>query len=286
MDLYHVCISSSELIYRVEADYVEGINRFVISGLRTNTTVLAYALMSNHIHIIIKTREVAKFVESYRTGYNKWFNNKYGRRGRLGDKNYFAVKLEIHSHIIAALTYVLKNGVHHNLVKYPNEYQFSSSKYCFMKEFGIKHLYTELESQSMIRKFASYRVNIPANIKADSSGMFIPESFREIDIVEKYYDSVRQFAFQMNQLMPEEWAVTNIEAWRKGIIPKKKILQISDMEICTILDPALAKQNVSYTELSLSMKQSISHMYIVTYGATASQMKRCMAISNKQHRQV
>lgn len=277
--LYHVCISSSELMFRVEADYVEGINRLAISAFLTDTTILAYALMSNHIHIVIRSSTVSKFVQSFRTSYNKWFNYKYRRRGRLGNKKYYPLSLNYNTHIVDALSYVLKNGLHHNLVEYPSEYLFSSARYYFMKEFGIKHMYTEMNLESNIRKVISYRGALPSNIKMDTSGMFIPESFLAIDMVEEFYGSVRQFAYHMNKLMAEEWAVTSIEAWRKGILPakiKNKVLHISDIEICTKLDLALEKRNLTYVELSQSQKQSISDAYIKQFAATPNQMKRCL----------
>lgn len=277
--LYHVCISSTELLFRVERDYVEGINRLVISGFLTNTSLLAYALMSNHLHIIIKSQNVAKFVHSFRTSYNSWFNFKYRRRGRLGAKNYHLTNLDFLSNILDAFSYVLKNGVHHNLVEYPSEYKFSSARYYFMKEFGINHLYSEIESMPMIRKHISYRGDIPTNIKMDISGMFIPESFLAINSVEDYYASVRCFAYHMNKPLAEEWAIINIEGWQKGILSpkiKNKVLHITDLEICTKIDTALMKRNMTYVELSIDERKKIVDLYIRDYGALDTQMERCL----------
>jgi hypothetical protein len=138
--LYHLCVSSSEVMFRVQEDYFQGINRACLAAYHHNTNLLAYAFMSNHFHIIAETKNPEIYIGSIRNGYTKWFNNKYARKGPLGYSGFHAVELDTLEHILDGITYVLRNGVHHNVVSYPSGYPFCSTRYYFMKDFGIRDL--------------------------------------------------------------------------------------------------------------------------------------------------
>ena len=53
---YHFCWSGGEeLLFRTKEDYIHGIVCLTLAAHKTDATILAYCLMSNHIHICVRT---------------------------------------------------------------------------------------------------------------------------------------------------------------------------------------------------------------------------------------
>ncbi len=82
---YHLCLSAGNhgLLCRREEDYVRMVNCICIAALRTETIVLAFAVMANHIHLCVRSYDQEKYMKTLRYMYTRYFNSKYHRRGRL-----------------------------------------------------------------------------------------------------------------------------------------------------------------------------------------------------------
>ena len=286
--LYHLCVSSPEVMFRVPADYYHGINRACLAAYHYNTGLLAYAYMSNHFHLIVETDNPAGYIGSLRNGYNKWFNNKYSRKGPLGYAGFHAVELDTLEHILDGTTYVLRNGVHHNVVLYPSGYPFCSTRYYFMNDFGIKGLYTPLMSWTEQRRYLPWKVKLPAGYLLDKSGLLIQENILQTKMVEHYYGSPRKFSFYMNKLSGEEWAMLNIESWM-GTITKEllnnekltgKVNRISDVDVCLFIDEWLKdnKNGAPYTTLQKEERLRLA-LLLRQRGTGPGQIARCLVIS-------
>ncbi len=111
--LVHICVKSENgLMHREEEDYRCGISKMALAAFRTESHIYAYAFMSTHVHIIVQSSDCSKFILFYRSAYTRWFNHKYGRTGRLGERYYHSVVLETPYRILNAVNYVLKYPVH------------------------------------------------------------------------------------------------------------------------------------------------------------------------------
>jgi len=157
--LDHLCASAPEIMFRVPEDYIQGINRACLSAYSHDTHLLAYAFMSNHFHIVAETANPDVYMGSIRNGYTKWFNNKYGRQGPLGYLSFHSVELTTADHILDGITYVLRNGVHHNIAHYPSGYPYSSAKYYFMKDLGFQFKYSPVHTWKEQRKHLPWNTN-------------------------------------------------------------------------------------------------------------------------------
>ena len=105
---YHLCLSSeNEILFRSHEDFIRGINCLCLAAYKMGCPLLAYAFMSNHVHICVRTASPEKFIRTFWFAYTRYFNSKYSRRGHLGEPGFF--KLEI-------------NGLYHLLL--PNSNQF------------------------------------------------------------------------------------------------------------------------------------------------------------------
>jgi len=287
--LYHLCVSSPEVMFRVPEDYYQGINRACLAAYHHDAGLLAYSFMSNHFHVIVETENPFIYIGALRNGYSKWFNSKYSRKGPLGHQGFHAVELNTPEHILEGITYVLRNGVHHNVGSYPSGYPFCSTRYYFMKDFGVHGLYTPITSWKEQREFLSWKVKLPPGYVLDKSGMLIQENILQIKMVEHYYGSPRKFSYYMNKLSGEEWAMLHIESWMgtkaKELLNNEKITgkinRISDVDVCQFIDKWLKdnKKGAPYTTLLHKEKLRLAQL-LWQKRAGPGQIARCLAISS------
>lgn len=201
--IYHVCISSSdEVMFRVDEDYFRAFNYFAIAAHNTNTQILCDAFMSNHIHACVISKSLREFVREFRYSFTRAFNRKYLRSGPLGERYVFITEVIGLYHILAALSYSLRNPYHHGVCSTPFGYSHSSANIFFQKELGKSML--SLCQGSRYDLMPSHFV-IPSNFMVDMNGMIMRESVLEVPQVEMLYGSARNFLFYMNRLSGEKW---------------------------------------------------------------------------------
>ncbi len=75
--------------------------------------VIAYCLMDNHLHLLVKENEngLAKAMSSVGTAYVIYFNEKYYRSGHLFQNRYKSEAIEDEAYLFAALRYIHQNPV-------------------------------------------------------------------------------------------------------------------------------------------------------------------------------
>ena len=84
---YSICFTShDEVMFRDEADHGMFVNILAIEAYRTQSEILSDAEMSNHVHLNAFTRKPTPFAGRTRMSYTKYFNGKYGRKVRMGEK--------------------------------------------------------------------------------------------------------------------------------------------------------------------------------------------------------
>jgi putative transposase len=91
--------------------------------------VLAYCLMPNHVHLIVvpdKATGLARAVGEAHRRYTRLTNLREGWRGYLWQGRFASYPMA-EDHLRAALRYVELNPVRAQLVKNPDEYQWSSA---------------------------------------------------------------------------------------------------------------------------------------------------------------
>ena len=68
------------LWFRDENDFRAGMNFVAIQAYQSKVTVLAFILMSNHLHFVVQGRwaDVKAFIDGIKSRHSKYLNHKYG----------------------------------------------------------------------------------------------------------------------------------------------------------------------------------------------------------------
>lgn len=298
---YHLCLSAGErVLFRDEEDYNRGFNCFAIALYKTSSTGLVESFQSTHCHMIVQTDDPAGFMYAMRQSYSKYFNRKYHRKGRVGEKQHFSLEIVGLHHILAAMTYVLRNALHHGLVSIPYAYPHCSVNAIFQKEMGKNPPENLLNERSFYR-YIGRKAEWAPHYKMSKSGVFLRETVLDIVQIENLYTTPRAFNYYMSRKSGEEWEKEQEkDRFGKGPIrledieygikdhPIEKMLiyesgrsdykKITDMMLCTEIDrvfvPKYGKESVF--ELSDNEKISIAKILKKSYHTGDFQIRRCL----------
>ncbi|MDR0783404.1 MAG: transposase [Propionibacteriaceae bacterium] len=131
--LYHIVFRGVNhcQLFEEQSDY----EKFLVLLDRTKTElgfeIYAYALMSNHVHLLIKENTTGHIVTAMRktlTPYAIWFNKKYGRSGALIANRYKSEPVTTDAYLLALVRYIHRNPLEAGLVTKLDAYRWSS--YC------------------------------------------------------------------------------------------------------------------------------------------------------------
>ncbi|KAI3349217.1 transposase [Clostridium botulinum] len=90
--------------------------------------LISYCLMSNHVHLMIKTGKepLTRIMGRLNSTYTKYFNKKYKYVGHLFQSRYFSELIKDDKQILEASRYIHLNPVRAKIVKKPEYYKWSS----------------------------------------------------------------------------------------------------------------------------------------------------------------
>ena len=179
-------------------DFHTGMNYVAIQASRSNVIVLAFILMSNHLHFILygSWEDVQDFINGLKSRYAKYFYNKYGQREllRRNEVDYREVSAEDES-LERAIAYVQMNCVAANICMYPHQYPWGTGNSFFNPSQGEGRRLGDLSKRSRIRLFHSESVELPKNWIICRDGYILPESFVNVKYVEELFRTPKRMNY-------------------------------------------------------------------------------------------
>lgn len=203
--LKHLCYTShGEVMFRNVDDMNYAFNSLCSALYKTDSICLAEAFISTHHHGCYLTSLPRELMHIHRTSYTKYFNNKYGRTGSLGEKGFFMQEIDGLRHQVSAITYVLKNPVHHGISATPFAYPYCSANAFFRKDLG-KDFSPRLLTSEQIRMSLPRRAEFDPSWKMGTEGVFLRESVLETAMVESLYSTPQAFNYMLSRKSGEDW---------------------------------------------------------------------------------
>ena len=299
----HLCLSAEdEVLFRDLEDYNRGFNTFALALYKTDSTGLVEAFMSNHAHLLVQTAASSEFMHEFRHPYSMYFNRKYSRKGKLGEKMHFSMEVVGYHHMLAASSYILRNPLHHGVVPIPYAYPHCSVNSIFMTQMGKKPE-DKLLHPRYYHRFIGKTAEFPSGYKMSESGLFLRETVLDIPQVENLFVTPRAFNYYMSRKSSEEWEaeqqkdrnnippinLKTIESVRDARDYEKMLIYESgkadyrrstDLDVCNLIDktilPRYGKPSVYL--LTEKEKQMIAENLYRQYHITESQIRRCLVM--------
>ena len=130
--LHHIMVRGIERrnIFRDNKDRDNFIERLGTIIKETYTSCYAWSLLSNHIHLLLKTGDypIATVMRRLLTGYAVTFNRRYKRHGHLFQNRYKSILCQEDVYFIELVRYIHLNPLRADLVK--NYENLARYKYC------------------------------------------------------------------------------------------------------------------------------------------------------------
>lgn len=301
--VFHLCHSSKEeVLFRSHDDYNWGFNCYALALYKTDSCSLADSHMSNHRHYVAQTDAPEKMMRINRLSYTRHMNTKYKRKGPLGESEYFCVELDGLFHLLAAISYTLRNPLHHGVSPTPFAYPYSSANIIFQSQLG-KSPHSDILGKRYRHSHIGRNVLLPDNYEMDKSGLILRKNVTAVQQVELLYSSPKSFLYYMNRPSDDKWIEEQksdnvqlqpitMELIEKGVSltsPKLMLInekgrndynRISDLKLCEEIDRIIVNQYKvpSVYCLSYSHKQELYHIIKELYKIGEAQARRCLAM--------
>ena len=281
----HLCLSShDEVMFRSEADLIMGFNCLALAVLETESRLLAEGFMTTHHHCLVQADNYKEVMRRSRYAYARYFNAKYARTGSIGERTYFSLEIDGLYHTLAALDYVIRQGLHHGLSSTPFEYPHCSANAFFRKELG------KIYTPKLLSKANRYRY-LPKNKSIDAdryrmseNGLLLREDIIDTAYVEEMYVTPRNYLFHMNKISGERDAdvqkedndtpPVTVDAIEEGVpdfsIKESKVFEqgrvdhnrMTDLELCAVIDnrilPKMFKEGEVFSIYMLPESKRVS----------------------------
>ena len=204
--IYHSIITShEEVMFRNPEDIGVFINLLALHSFRDNVDILADAEMSTHAHVGIFAENPVVFMWKLRISYDRLFNKKYGRTGRLGERGAYLGLVQGRNHICTCFSYIGRNGLHHGVAGTAFGYPYCSATSLFAADLGLYQPGKLITSREEIAGLIPRRYDFPDSFVMNAKGVFERTSFMSTQMAEAYYGSARNYLYQMNRISGDEW---------------------------------------------------------------------------------
>lgn len=128
--IYHVMLRGNERrkIFLNDGDRKRFLDILSEKSKEKEFSVLAYCLMDNHIHMLIREGkdQINRVMKRIGISYVYYFNKKYNRTGHLFQDRFKSEPINDERYLMAAVRYIHNNPVEAIIVKDPVRYRWSS----------------------------------------------------------------------------------------------------------------------------------------------------------------
>ena len=119
--LHHIIIRGIErkVVFRSDSDRRNFLDRLENIVSETQTGCFAWALMPNHVHLLLRTglTPISRIMSRILTGYAVSFNRKHGRHGHLFQNRYKSILCQEDRYLLELVRYIHLNPLRAGLVE-------------------------------------------------------------------------------------------------------------------------------------------------------------------------
>jgi hypothetical protein len=188
------------LWFRDDEDFKVGMNYVAVQVAVSDLVVLAFILMSNHVHfILVGTREeVLAFINNFKMRYAAHVQRKYGLHEVLRRNRVHLLELNREEESEErAIAYVQMNSVAANICANSTQYPWGSGS-AFFNPVAPKGLPVGRLSIRARRRALRSEAEVPGEWLLGDDGYILPFSYLNIKYVEQLYGTPRRMNYFLN----------------------------------------------------------------------------------------
>jgi putative transposase len=163
-----------EDIFREAENYRFLTQKLVSYSQDSSISVIAYCLMPNHYHLLVRQDSdipVSEFVQSIFNSYTKAFNKRYDRKGTLFEERFEAKEIDSDEYLIHLSRYIHLNPVKAKLVTSCEDWEFSN----YQEWIGFRQsvLFDVDLASTLFKDIASYKSFVEEYANTNSNELIL-----------------------------------------------------------------------------------------------------------------
>ena len=236
--------------------------------------VLAFILMSNHVHFVLKGRheEVVAFVNQFKRRYSIYYRRKYGVKEFLRDNGLDAKEIPYEDEAVErAIAYVLMNCVAAGICTHPSQYPWGTGGIFFCPEQTTGLCLKDLSGRARKRLIHSECDNLPGEWSMNPDGYILPQNYVDTSAVGKLYRTPQRLNYFLN----------NSSKAKKRLSIDENLPAFKDQTLLAAL-PDLCRslfQKDSFLKLGKEEQAEMARQIRFRFSADATQIARVCGVS-------
>ena len=194
--IYHVYQrgNNREFIFEKDESKKFFINQIIAYNKKFDFEILAFVIMSNHYHIIIKLNDdpLSKIMFNINNVFAHYYNNENERTGHVFESRYQCIKVTSDAYLVWLLRYVHRNPIRARMVNKLEDYKWSSH-----------NIY-------MTRKNSLVNSEFILDVICESKSKAKQRYLQIVSCNDSYYDDVNNYK-RINELLTEGWKSRDLE---------------------------------------------------------------------------
>lgn len=241
------------LWFRDDEDFKVGMNYVALVSVALGIKVLAFILMSNHIHLILACNEqdALRFVTELKRRYSKYYQHKYavGEFLRKNGVDICPVPLDGES-LERAIAYVQMNCVAANICAHPSYYSWGTGGVFFRADDPREEPLNALSRRDQIRLLHS-NDKTPAFLRITEKRYISPGSFVPVKYVEQLYRKPSRYNYFLQNSSKAKLRLQQSPAPAF----RDQVILASVPDLCASLFRKNGKDDLSAEEMTELLKQ-------------------------------
>lgn len=264
---------SESIWFRDEQDFKVGMNYIAIISLATGINVLAFILMSNHVHLVLQCskEEADAFINEFKRRYSQYINKRYGKVEFLRRNSFKVDTVRTNDESLErAIAYTLMNSVAANICLNAFDYPWGTAGVYFQIKKPQGKRLGEM-SKSARRILLHSKAELPDNLIVGDDGYILPESFVSVGFVESVFRTPKRMKYFLDN---SSKAKKRLESAELGLVSfNDQIIFAAIREICRTMFRKRDVHDLSAEELSVMIREIRRR-----FSADANQIARLVEI--------
>ena len=189
----------SSIWFRDDSDFKVAMNYVAVqAALCPDVDVLAFILMSNHVHFVLNGREddVLFFVNQFKRRYSAYYRKRYDVKEFLrGNKVDLRIVPFEDDSLERAIAYVQMNCVAASICSHPTQYPWGTGNIFFSQIAPPSTRLVDISKRARRRLLHSACLCLPANWLISKEGFILPQSYADIQTVEFLYRNPKRMNY-------------------------------------------------------------------------------------------
>lgn len=257
-----------------EADFKTGMNYVAVLAAEGSVSVLAFILMSNHVHFVLygARDDVVWYINEFKRRHSKYLHKKYGTGKLLKDNDVDIREIpEEDEAVERAVAYVQMNCVAANICSHPTQYPWGTGN-VFFNAATPKGIRLDSISARIRYKMLHSKAVLPGHWLVGDDGYVLTSSYVKKAFVESIYNSPKRLDYF---LRTSSKARIRIEAGEKSIPSfKDQVVASAVTDLCRTLF-----QRTKFDELADPQKCEILHQLRFRFSTNIHQLARVTGLS-------